>query len=163
MRGVALGGFMGVGKSTVGPLLARLLGLPFVDLDERIVSRAKESIPDIFSTHGEATFRALESDAIRSVCQSPPHVLSLGGGALHQPGNLALLRDAFDVVVLTASMATIRARVEGSDTTSRPLWSELEARYCSRQPGYLAAGPNISTEGATPAEVAARVAIVLSS
>lgn len=163
MRGVALGGFMGVGKSTVGPLLAQRLGLPFVDLDDEIVSRAGESISDIFANHGESAFRALESDAIRASCQSPPHVLSLGGGALHQPGNLALLRDAFDVVVLTAPLATIRARVEGSGSLSRPLWSELAPRYHARQPGYIAAGPNIPTQGAAPSVVADRVIVVLSS
>lgn len=152
---------MGVGKSTAGPLLADLLSLPFADLDAMIEAQAGIPIRQIFREQGEAAFRALESDAIRAATQQPPMVLALGGGALHQPGNLALLRDAFDVVVLTASLETVRSRVSGDGAAQRPLWAELEQRFAARQPGYRAAGPNIATDGLSPGAVAARLASVL--
>lgn len=154
---------MAVGKSTTGPLLARLLSLPFADLDAMIEAQASTPIRQIFRTQGEAAFRAMETDAIRAVAQQPPMVLSLGGGTLHQPGNLALLRDAFDVVVLTASLDTIRARVSPEAAAARPLWTALDDRYEERLPGYLAAGPNIITDGLSPEAVAAHVAAVLAA
>ncbi|MFT4978904.1 MAG: shikimate kinase [Myxococcota bacterium] len=147
---------MAVGKSTVGRLLAQQLSLPFIDLDSMIAQQASTSIPDIFATHGEAAFRALETQAIRDACFGPPSVLALGGGALHTPGNLALLRDAFDVLVLTAPLLLLQARLSATDPADRPLLPELEARYTARQPGYLAAGPSVSAVG-TPSEVAARL------
>ena len=146
---------MGVGKSTIGPRLAAALGLPFADLDDTIVEVAGVSIPALFSTQGEAAFRALETDRIRAALAAPPHVLALGGGALHQPGNLALLRDAFDVIVLDVPLSAIAARL--ADTTGRPLWTDdVPARFTARRPGYRAAGPNIDAD-APPDVVVARI------
>ena len=68
---VALTGFMGCGKSSVGRELSTLLGIPVVDLDQYIVERAGKSIPDIFAESGEAGFRDLESAALGS----PPLML----------------------------------------------------------------------------------------
>ena len=64
---IFLVGYMGSGKTTMGRKLARALGLDFVDMEEVIVSRAGRSIPEIFEAEGEAGFRALEAEVLRSL------------------------------------------------------------------------------------------------
>lgn len=159
VRGVALGGFMGVGKSTVGPRLAARLGLPFLDLDAHITQQQDGRSPAlIFAEQGEDTFRMLETAALRALTAQPaPMVLALGGGTLHSPPNLALLRRAFDVVVLHAAWETIQARLLSGDpaaAAARPLWPEAAARYAARQPGYRAAGPAIAVDHLSPDQAA---------
>ena len=81
---VALVGFMGAGKTTVGQALAQHLGWRFADLDALIEDRAGLRIPEIFSQQGEARFRELECEALEEVVDSEgaePLVLGLGGGA----------------------------------------------------------------------------------
>src|ERR1051326_3838926 len=81
---VALVGFMGAGKTTVGQALAEHLGWRFVDLDPVIEGRAGLRIPEIFSQHGEARFRELECEALEAAIDSQRSeslVLALGGGA----------------------------------------------------------------------------------
>ena len=155
MRGIAIGGFMATGKSTVGPLVAARLSLPCVDLDAAIAQQAGDPIPVIFTRDGEDAFRALESAVLRSLCRQGPMVLALGGGTLHQRGNLALLRASFSVVVLTASLPVLRARVGAG--RGRPLWRDAEALYTARLPGYRAAGPQIPVDDLSPAAIAERV------
>ena len=65
IRRIVLTGFMGAGKSTVGPLLAQRLGWEFLDADTAIESHAARTIAEIFAQHGEAAFRTLEAEAIR--------------------------------------------------------------------------------------------------
>src|SRR5579864_9418816 len=91
---VALTGFMGAGKTTVGRALADLLKWRFVDLDSEIESRYGQSIPEIFAARGERRFRELEAEALRSVLEQPtgPAVIALGGGTFVQPENADLLR-----------------------------------------------------------------------
>ena len=72
-------GFMGAGKSTIGVLLARELGLPFFDLDEQIVKTASKDIPTIFAEDGEPVFRQMEVDVLAQI--PLPAVIALGGGA----------------------------------------------------------------------------------
>ncbi len=134
-RGVALAGFMGIGKSTVGAALAPRLGLRFVDLDERIEAEAGCSVSEIFAREGEPGFRAREARAVQALSEGPPIVLALGGGTLHHLDNLTVLQRGFHVVSLVAPLEEIRDRVGTSDAV-RPLWADAASRYAERAEGY---------------------------
>lgn len=90
-RRLVLTGFMGAGKTTVGRLLAARLGWDFLDLDALIEARAGTTVPAIFSAHGEAHFRRLESQALASALGRNHIVLGLGGGAPEVLTNRLLL------------------------------------------------------------------------
>lgn len=85
-------GFMGAGKSTIGPLLASRLGLTFVDLDDSIAKEAGMDIGEIFSREGEEGFRARESEALRRELQGEGKVIACGGGIVLKEGNVKTLR-----------------------------------------------------------------------
>jgi shikimate kinase len=81
-RSVVLVGMMGAGKSSIGRRLAGRLGIPFADADNEIeVAHDRMTIPDIFSTYGEAYFRAGEARVIARLLEGGPQVLATGGGA----------------------------------------------------------------------------------
>jgi shikimate kinase/3-dehydroquinate synthase len=142
LRHVALGGFMGVGKSTVGRAVAARVGWPFVDLDATIEAR-HGPIPDLFEALGEAGFREIEASALRDVLAGPPAVIATGGGAWVDPGNRAALRASAFTAVLHAPLDVLAGRVAGS---GRPLWDEaVAARYAARQPAYADADLQIDT------------------
>lgn len=103
---------MGSGKSTVGHALARRLARPFLDTDAALVSAIGVSIPEMFATHGEAWFRAKESEMISDcLATQQPCVISLGGGAVIAEHNRLLLRAWSDVVWLRATLPTLLMRV----------------------------------------------------
>jgi shikimate kinase len=104
-------GFMGTGKSTVGRILARQLGLAFLDSDHEIERRTGVDIPMIFDKEGEAGFRARERDVIAELTQRPRIVLSTGGGAILAPESRALLRERGFVVYLQTSVQQQALRV----------------------------------------------------
>ena len=90
VRAVFLVGFMGSGKSSVGRELARQLDWDFVDLDTRIESRERQTVPEIFRERGETGFRLAETDALRDLLAEsgqPNRVVALGGGAFVQERN----------------------------------------------------------------------------
>ena len=144
---------MATGKSTVGPLVARQLAVPFLDLDALITTRAGVDIPEIFRTRGEPGFRRLEREALDIALNQGDIVISLGGGTLHQPGNLERIQARLDVVILTASFATLKDR----GGAQRPLWADAERLYAERLPGYLRAGPQVAVDGLSPEVIATRV------
>jgi len=150
-RSVALGGFMGVGKSTVGRLVAHRLGRPFVDLDALLVARWG-SIVSQLRHEGETAFRCRETEALAGVVDGPPSVIATGGGAWASPDNHALLRRCWRVV-LTAPLATLRGRV--GDGGGRPLWDgDVEARWEARTVWYAEADAVFETSAWTPEAVA---------
>jgi len=104
---IVLVGFMGAGKSTVGPLLASGLGLPFADLDQVIEQQQGRSVRDIFAAGGEAAFRAVEREALASFLAGPDAVLALGGGAVEDPASRRLLRSASAVSVSAISVSAV--------------------------------------------------------
>lgn len=118
-RSIALIGFMGTGKTTVGKRLARRLGYQFVDSDSEIEHRAGVPVRTIFQEQGEAAFRSLESDTIAALVTQPNQVISTGGGTILQTKNADLLRANCLVVWLTASPGVILKRVGNAET--RPL------------------------------------------
>jgi shikimate kinase len=111
LRNVALIGFMGVGKSTVGSMVAGLLDFGLVDTDRILEERSGRRISDIFAKDGEATFRRMESDLVRELEGVERKVISTGGGLPMTPGNLESLRSHAYVVCLWASVETVYQRV----------------------------------------------------
>ncbi len=123
---IFLTGFMGAGKSTVGPLVAERLGYTFIDLDEAVAERAGQPITVLFET-GEDAFRALESTLLREVSQQDEVVVATGGGALASETNLSLAQRAGVVVYLRVSVDALAHRL--ADTaTERPLLHDGEGR-----------------------------------
>lgn len=112
------------GKSTLARNLAKEFGRMYVDLDEEIVRRAGCSIPEIFESKGEAEFRRLESEALRSV-RAP--IVALGGGTLLDPSNRAFAEENGFVAVLDVDDETIAERISAGGR-SRPLGNRLEER-----------------------------------
>ena len=100
-RHLALTGFMGAGKTTIGARVAKLLGRPFVDLDAAVEAEVGATIPELFAERGEPAFRALEEEqARRALAGGEPLVVALGGGAVLSAATRALLAERAFTVVL---------------------------------------------------------------
>ena len=153
---IVLTGFMGSGKSTVGPLLARRLGWKFVDADDVIAAEAGCSIPEIFAREGETAFRERERAAIARRAGAHDLVLALGGGAIETESTRTLLLQAPETLLvhLQVELATTLARCGGTDH-QRPILADranLEARYRRRLPLYRTAHVSIAVDALTPEE-----------
>ncbi len=125
-RTIALVGLMGVGKTTVGRRLARLLQVPFVDADAEIELAAGRSVADIFAERGEAEFRIGERRVIARLLDGAPVVLATGGGAFIDPETRALIRERAVSVWLKADLDVLVKRVSRRDT--RPLLRGRDSR-----------------------------------
>jgi len=112
-------GPMGAGKSTIGRLLAKELGLPFKDSDKEIEERTGASIPLIFDVEGEAGFRDREQAVISELCKQPGLVLATGGGAVLRAANRQAMAQAAVVIYLSTSVEHQLART--ARDRNRPL------------------------------------------
>lgn len=135
---IALIGPSGVGKSTVGVQLAQRMGVPFVDLDQRIEAVAGRTISELFAG-GEQHFRDVEEWALRGICASTvPLVLATGAGAVERAECRAALGRC-TVVYLADDLDAVWSRVE-ADPSARPIASDRDtwyARMSARTPLYL--------------------------
>ncbi|MER5297248.1 shikimate kinase [Streptomyces pharetrae] len=161
---VVLVGPMGVGKSTVGRLLAERLGVEYRDTDDDIVAEQGRAIADIFVDEGEPYFRAVEKRAVHQALAEHDGVLALGGGAILDPETRALLAGR---PVVYLSMDVEEATRRTGLNVARPLlavnprkqWRELmEAR---RHLYEEVARAVVATDARTPEEVAQAVLDVL--
>jgi shikimate kinase len=116
---VALVGFMGVGKSTVGNLLADILGFELIDTDKVIEQKEGKRISELFALHGEPYFRACEAALVAELATAKQKIISTGGGMITNPANLESLRCHSLIACLWASPETIFERVKNQ--THRPL------------------------------------------
>ncbi|MGW3509093.1 shikimate kinase [Streptomyces sp. NPDC000994] len=153
---VVLVGPMGVGKSTVGRMLADRLGVAYRDVDDDIVAEQGRTIAEIFVDEGEPFFRAVEKEAVRRALAGHDGVLALGGGAILDPDTRALIAR---LPVLYLSMDVEEAVRRTGLNVARPLlavnprkqWRELmEARRHLYEEVATAVVP---TDGRTPEEV----------
>jgi shikimate kinase len=154
---LALAGFMGSGKTTVGTLLARQLAWRFVDLDERIETASGLSIPQFFENFGEPAFRQLEADQLRAALgraaeDSSGTILALGGGTYAQPGCPEFLRTAaVPVLWLDTPAHLLLSRC--MTMTGRPLFRDEEsfrALHAQRLPSYQLADYRVEGSADAP-------------
>jgi shikimate kinase len=157
-RWIALTGFMGAGKTSVGRRVGNRLNAPFVDADRAIEEEAGLSIPEIFSQKGELWFRRAEETVIRTVLSGEPAgVISLGGGALESAKTRDLLSRRAWVVWLSVDVDVAWRRVSSSN---RPLARDYDAfvrRAVSRENTYKAAADLMVDANEPTDEVATRV------
>jgi shikimate kinase len=156
-RRIVLTGFMGSGKSTVGPLLAERLGWSFVDVDEAIEAEAGTTIADLFGRHGEAAFREREHASIARLAAGDALVLALGGGAIEHTSTRTLLLTTPNTLLvhLEVELATTLDRCRGTEHT-RPILADeanLTNRYQRRLPLYRTAHVSIPVDALTPDQV----------
>lgn len=158
LRCIVLTGFMGSGKSTVGPLVAQRLGWKFVDVDNVIEAEAGVSIAHLFSRDGEAAFRDLEHATIARFAKENGLVLALGGGAIERPATRDILLNSPGTLLihLEVQLATTLKRCIGTESI-RPVLADqanLANRYARRLPLYRTAHASIHVDALTPEEVA---------
>jgi len=139
---IFLVGPMGAGKTTIGRLLAKSLGLRFFDSDKEIEQRTGVSIPMIFEYEGEAGFRRREAEVLSALTLMSPLVLATGGGSAILPENQQVLRERGFVVYLQCAVDKQLERVHKD--TNRPLLNtdnpqaRLEELFNTRAPVYQA-------------------------
>lgn len=155
-RRIVLTGFMGSGKSTVGPLLANRLNWSFIDVDDVIADEAGCTIAEIFARHGEPAFRQVEHATIARLAARDALVLALGGGAIETPETRHLLLNTPGTLLihLEVELATTLTRCLGTEGI-RPIFADqanLAARYTRRLPLYRTAHASISVDALTPAQ-----------
>jgi shikimate kinase len=153
---VAIVGYMGSGKTTVGRSLARKLGWEFVDLDRAIAKEAGRGIPEIFEHSGEEHFRDLEHRALGAALDGGPRrVVACGGGIVVRPQNRERLKEVA-TVFLREDLGVLYSRTRGA---GRPLRAasreEFERRYAERLPLYEEVADLAVTVGERPQQVVA--------
>lgn len=162
-RLVCLTGFMGSGKSTIAKLLASALGWQNVDLDKRIAEASGLTIPEIFARLGEPEFRRMEHEQLVRLLAEfnetlKPRVVSLGGGTIAQPQNLALLRENGAILIwLRCPIEELLQRC--AQITDRPLFRDeasFRRLYEERLPTYQLADYCVDND-VEPARVVERI------
>ena len=160
---IVLIGYRGTGKSEVGALLARRLGMACIGMDAAIVKRAGMSVPEIVAKFGWPHFRDLESAEARELAGRDNLVIDTGGGVIERPENVEVLRQNARVIWLKASVATIVARIQGGTerpalTAGKSFTDEVAEVLERRTPLYRsAAHDEIDTDPLTPEQVTDRI------
>jgi len=168
---IILIGYRGSGKTSVGRELARLLERPFFDSDRMVFAKTGKTVREIVEAGGWPAFREAERAAIAELASLDQAVISLGGGAVLDPENVAALEERGKFVWLRADARTLarRIRKEQSGIGQRPSLTgagtleEVERVLAERLPVYRAvADLAVDTAGKHPAGIAAEIAGVLS-
>lgn len=129
---IFLTGFMGSGKTTIGPLLARRLSYDFFDLDKAIEDGAGKTVQEIFSSDGEEAFRRQEALKLRAVSRRAREVISMGGGAVTSADNLYFAKTNGTVIYLRVASEVLVERLQES-ASRRPLLQDADGRPLSGQ------------------------------
>ncbi|MBE7079949.1 MAG: shikimate kinase [Clostridiales bacterium] len=155
-------GMMGAGKTSVGRAIADLTGRVWYDTDDIIVKQYGP-ISEIFTSHGEEYFRALETETLRGLTAQDDLVISVGGGLVLRQENVDILRQNGKMIFLKATMETLVQRLR-MDTerpllhTEEDLKTRLEKLFSEREPIYeRVADFTVKVDGKTPEEIGAEI------
>ena len=151
-------GMMGAGKTSVGKAIATLSGRHWVDTDDFITEKYGV-ISEIFKTRGEAYFRTLETETVKTLTSQDNLVISVGGGLVLKQENVALLRKNGKMIFLRASLETLVQRLHSDKTrpllqTEKSLEERLQKLLSERTPVYEGvADYTVTVDGKTPEEI----------
>ncbi len=154
-------GMMGVGKTTVGKILAEVSLRSFVDTDA-LIEEKYGKISEIFATYGEGYFRDLEGETVRALSEKNALVISVGGGLVLREENVILLKKQGEIVYLRAKKETLVERLQ-KDTTrpllqGRDLEKRIEELMRARTRAYeQAADCVVDVDGKTPTQIAEEI------
>ena len=172
MTHIFLYGPSGTGKSTIGQLLAEKLRIPFIDLDRVIETNAGMPIPQIMKSQGETAFRDMETATLKesvghafSAINSQTKVIALGGGALLRDENRQVAEKNGKVILLTAGLDTLIARLE-NDPNERPLLTgdlreKLSAMLAWRGDHYASFAGQLPVDNQSAEQVAHQLQVQL--
>lgn len=160
-KNIVLCGFMGCGKSTIGNLLSRKMGMAFVDLDKYIEKKENKTVSEIFADSGEEYFRELEREASKELSEKKGVVIASGGGTLTFPENVEVLKKSGVIVLLDIPVEVVSERLK-NDTT-RPLLARpdkeeaMRELYNKRLPLYRAAADVVIDANQSPMQICMQI------
>lgn len=159
---IILSGFMGCGKTTIGRRLASALHMKFIDMDLYIEKKMGMTVSEIFVQHGEAYFRALETETVKELAAEQHYVVATGGGTLMQPVNVEEFhRGGGRIYYLNVPLKALQERLKND--TRRPLLQTpdrnavIERLLTERTPQYLASADEVVDAGAPTVVVVQRI------
>ena len=161
-KNIVLIGFMGVGKTTIGKLVAKELSRSFIDADEEIEKVFGMPPSEVFKKYGEKTFRDKEREIITNLCSEQKlHIISLGGGAFIQDDIRTVCLEKSIVVYLDMSWENWKDRI-ALIIDSRPVlhgrsMEGIEALFYKRKEYYADHHLKVETDGKEPIEVANQI------
>ena len=163
---VVLSGFMGCGKTTIGRRLASALNMKFVDMDLYIEKKMDMTVSEIFAQHGEAYFRALETETVQELAKEKHYIIATGGGTLMQPVNVEEFhKGGGEILYLKVPLRALQERLKRD--TRRPLLqvpdrnAVIERLLNEREPKYLASADVVVDAGAPAIVVVQRICTLL--
>jgi shikimate kinase len=170
---IYLTGFMGAGKSTIGPILANTLGWDFYDLDKVIENKYGQKIRDIFEQSGEDFFRKIETEELITLSKRKRIVVSLGGGTIANDLNFNILKATGSIIYLKASPEVVSARLlhkrdrpslkvnEKEDFSREEFLSRIKSLYDARKEYYEQADLIIDTDRYSVGKTVDRIADII--
>ena len=150
---VCLVGLRGAGKSTLGHLAGKALGVPFIELNREIENLGSMPVAEIMALYGQDGYRRLEADALTQIAALPgPVILAVAGGIVSDSATYAQLREAFHTVWVKASpqehMDRVRAQGDLRPMKGNPqALGQLKAILAEREPHYAQAENCLDTSG----------------
>ena len=157
-KNIVLCGFMGSGKSTIGNLLSKKMGMAFIDLDAYIEKKENKSVSQIFADSGEEYFRQLEKNAVKELAYKKSVILATGGGTLTFRENVDILKNAGNkIILLDLPVEVVEQRLQGD--TKRPLLNRpdkekvMRELYEKRLPLYRSAADIVVNAANSPLQV----------
>jgi shikimate kinase len=158
-----LAGFMGTGKSTIGPPVARRLGRPFIDTDVVIETEMELPISSIFARYGEAIFRERERAICAKLSAVGGQVIAVGGGALMDPANRVALASTGVIILLTCERNVLASRLrelvarEERPLLGRNFEATIDRLLDERKSVYCSIAMQVDTTHLSPEQAAERV------